>query len=222
MTRIKICGITNLEDGLQAAAAGTDALGFVFVPNTPRYIAPGQAQSIIRQMPPFLTNVGLFVDAELAEMEEIISLCRLDAVQLHGSESVDLCHQLQIKVIKAFHVRVTPENSIEKDQQRENLRSELSNYQVDAYLLDTFVKGKAGGTGQTFNWELSTGLGDRTILAGGLNPENIRSAVSQVHPYGVDVSSGVEAKPGKKDPEKVRTFVHRVRQFDFQLVNVSS
>ena len=87
--------------------------------------------------------------------------------------------------------------------------------------MDTFVKGKAGCTGQTFNWELSTGLGDRTILAGGLNPENIRSAVSQVHPYGVDVSSGVEAKPGQKDPEKVRMFVHRVRQFDFQLVNVS-
>ena len=204
MTRIKICGITNLDDGLEAIAAGVDALGFVFVPNTPRYITPSQAKLVIKQLPPFITNVGLFVDSEIDEIEDIVNHCKLDAVQLHGNESPEMCSQisLQTKVIKSFHVKKEPQV----------LRNEIENYRVDAYLLDTFIKGKAGGTGQTFDWRIAEGLSQRIILAGGLTPDNIGTAIAQLQPYGVDVSSGVEKSPGKKDTNKIYSFVRQVRK----------
>ncbi len=204
MTRIKICGITNLDDGLEAIAAGVDALGFVFVPNTPRYITPSQAKLVIKQLPPFITNVGLFVDSEIDEIEDIVNHCKLDAVQLHGNESPEMCSQisLQTKVIKSFHVK----------KELQVLRNEIANYRVDAYLLDTFIKGKAGGTGQTFDWRIAEGLSQRIILAGGLTPNNIGTAIAQLQPYGVDVSSGVEKSPGKKDTNKIHSFVRQVRK----------
>lgn len=204
MTRIKICGITNLDDGLEAIAAGVDALGFVFVPNTPRYITPSQAKLVIKQLPPFITNVGLFVDSEIDEIEDIVNHCKLDAVQLHGNESPEMCSQisLQTKVIKSFHVK----------KELQVLRNEIENYRVDAYLLDTFIKGKAGGTGQTFDWRIAEGLSQRIILAGGLTPDNIGTAIAQLQPYGVDVSSGVEKSPGKKDTNKIHSFVRQVRK----------
>ena len=204
MTRIKICGITNLDDGLEAIAAGVDALGFVFVPNTPRYITPSQAKLVIKQLPPFITNVGLFVDSEIDEIENIVNHCKLDAVQLHGNESPEMCSQisLQTKVIKSFHVK----------KELQVLRNEIENYRVDAYLLDTFIKGKAGGTGQTFDWRIAEGLSQRIILAGGLTPDNIGTAIAQLQPYGVDVSSGVEKSPGKKDTNKIYSFVRQVRK----------
>ena len=204
MTRIKICGITNLDDGLEAIAAGVDALGFVFVPNTPRYITPSQAKLVIKQLPPFITNVGLFVDSETDEIEDIVNHCKLDAVQLHGNESPEMCSQisLQTKVIKSFHVK----------KELQVLRNEIENYRVDAYLLDTFIKGKAGGTGQTFDWRIAEGLSQRIILAGGLTPDNIGTAIAQLQPYGVDVSSGVEKSPGKKDTNKIYSFVRQVRK----------
>ena len=204
MTRIKICGITNLDDGLEAIAAGVDALGFVFVPNTPRYITPSQAKLVIKQLPPFITNVGLFVDNEIGEIEDIVNHCKLDAVQLHGNESPEMCTQIrfQTKVIKSFHVK----------KELQVLRNEIENYRVDAYLLDTFIKGKAGGTGQTFDWRIAEGLSQRIILAGGLTPDNIGTAIAQLQPYGVDVSSGVEKSPGKKDTNKIYSFVRQVRK----------
>ena len=204
MTRIKICGITNLDDGLEAIAAGVDALGFVFVPNTPRYITPSLAKLVIKQLPPFITNVGLFVDSEIDEIEDIVNHCKLDAVQLHGNESPEMCSQisLQTKVIKSFHVK----------KELQVLRNEIENYRVDAYLLDTFIKGKAGGTGQTFDWRIAEGLSQRIILAGGLTPDNIGTAIAQLQPYGVDVSSGVEKSPGKKDTNKIYSFVRQVRK----------
>ena len=204
MTRIKICGITNLDDGLEAIAAGVDALGFVFVPNTPRYITPSQAKLVIKQLPPFITNVGLFVDSEIDEIKDIVNHCKLDAVQLHGNESPEMCSQisLQTKVIKSFHVK----------KELQVLRNEIANYRVAAYLLDTFIKGKAGGTGQTFDWRIAEGLSQRIILAGGLTPDNIGTAIAQLQPYGVDVSSGVEKSPGKKDTNKIYSFVRQVRK----------
>ena len=204
MTRIKICGITNLDDGLEAIAAGVDALGFVFVPNTPRYITPSQAKLVIKQLPPFITNVGLFVDNEIGEIEDIVNHCKLDAVQLHGNESPEMCTKIrfQTKVIKSFHVKKEPQV----------LRNEIENYRVDAYLLDTFIKGKAGGTGQTFDWRIAEGLSQRIIVAGGLTPNNIGTAIAQLQPYGVDVSSGVEKSPGKKDTNKIHSFVRQVRK----------
>ena len=204
MTRIKICGITNLDDGLEAIAAGVDALGFVFVPNTPRYITPPQAKLVIKQLPPFITNVGLFVDSEIDEIEDIVNHCKLDAVQLHGNEPPEMCSyiRLQTKIIKSFHVK----------NESQVLKNKIDNYRVDAYLLDTFIKGKAGGTGQTFDWRIAEGLGPRIILAGGLTPNNIGAAITQVQPYGVDVSSGIEKSPGKKDTGKIYSFVDQVRQ----------
>lgn len=201
MTRIKICGTTNLVDALVAVEAGADALGFIFVPNTPRYLHPDEAAKIIEELPPFITTVGLFVNAEQHEIHTVANTCSLDAIQLHGEESPELCLSLKRKVIKAF--RVKDEASL----------SRLCDYHVSACLLDAYVKGSMGGTGRVFDWNLAvkaTQYG-RIILAGGLNPDNIVSAILKVRPYGVDVSSGVEKSPGRKDPAKIKAFIDAVR-----------
>ncbi len=201
MTRIKICGTTNLDDALIAVEAGADALGFIFVPNTPRYLHPDEAAKIIEELPPFITTVGLFVNAEQKEIDTIANNCSLDAIQLHGEEPPELCVTLNRRVVKAF--RVKDESSL----------SRLHDYHVRAYLLDTYVKGTMGGTGKVFDWNLAVKAKQygRIILAGGLNPHNIASAILRVRPYGVDVSSGVEASPGRKDPAKVKAFIGAVR-----------
>jgi phosphoribosylanthranilate isomerase len=201
LTRIKICGTTNLDDALIAVEAGADALGFIFVPNTPRYIHPNQAAKIIENLPPFITTVGLFVNAEQIEIDTIANDCSLDAIQLHGEEPPEFCQTLNRRVVKAF--RVKDESSL----------SGLHDYHVSAYLLDTYVKGTMGGTGKVFDWNLAVKAKQygRIILAGGLNPDNIASAILRVRPYGVDVSSGVEVRPDRKDPAKVKAFIGAVR-----------
>ena len=205
MTRIKICGITNIDDALMSIDAGADALGFNFVPDTPRYLKDTKAAAkIIEQLPPFITTVGLFVNADSELIQSIADECHLDMLQLHGDESPQFCQGFNRRVIKA--VRVKDESSC----------SHLSDYRVSGYLLDTYVKGALGGTGVAFDWQLAIKAKryGRIVLAGGLDSDNVASAVQQVRPYGVDVSSRVEASPGRKDPVKVRTFIQHVREVD--------
>ena len=205
MTRIKICGITNIDDALMAIDVGADALGFNFVPDTPRYFNDIKAAAkIIDQLPPFITTVGLFVNADSALIQAIADECHLDMLQLHGDESPQFCQGFNRRVVKA--VRVKDESSF----------SLMSDYRVSGYLLDTYVKGKMGGTGVAFDWRFAVKAKQygQIILAGGLNPDNVGAAVQQVRPYGVDVSSGVEASPGRKDPVKVRAFIRNVKEVD--------
>ncbi len=201
MVRVKICGITNIEDALLAVGLGADALGFVFAPS-PRKISPEVAREIIEALPPFVSRVGVFVNQVRDKVEKIAHLCNLDVLQLHGEESSAYCKAFELKVIKALRV---------KDS---SVLDVMSKYEVDAFLLDTFVGDKHGGTGKTFNWKIAgeaKSFGE-VILSGGLTPKNIDEAIVDVEPYGVDVSSGVEAYPGKKDPEKLRAFFNAVRQ----------
>ena len=204
-TRIKICGITNLEDARAAVDLGADALGFIFVPGTPRYIEPQVAERIIGDLPPFVTTVGVFADASPERISQTVRVCGLNVVQLHGSETPEYCSNVvarhAVPLIRAFRVK-----------DRHSLSS-VPKYEVSAYLLDTYVKGKKGGTGETFNWELAREAKayGKIIVAGGLTPENVAQAVQHVRPYAVDVSSGVEAEPGKKDHAKIRAFVESVR-----------
>ena len=205
--RVKICGITNVGDALAAVNAGADAIGFVFYEKSPRHLTPEQAAKIIRDLPPFVSRVGLFVDASAEEVHRAIETSGIDTVQLHGDESPDFCSQFRLPVLKAIRVRSV-----------ESLRN-LQGYPVSALLLDSFVPGKHGGTGSKFDWGLAIkakGLGKPVILAGGLNPSNVAEAVSQVNPYAVDVSSGVESSPGKKDMRKLHDFIlaakgHQIR-----------
>lgn len=205
--RIKICGLTRAEDAFAAVEAGADAVGFVFVPGTPRAVEPAGAASVARQLPPFVARVGLFVNAEPEFIRSTIALAGLDTVQLHGEEPPDLSASLRgiCKVIKAFRIRGA-----------ESL-AELPAYRdaVDALLLDAYVPGAHGGTGARFDWGHALAareLGLPVILAGGLTPENAAEAVRRARPYALDVSSGVESAPGKKDPEKVRQFIRAARQ----------
>ena len=201
MVRVKICGITTVEDALQAVEAGADAIGLVFHEQSPRSVFPEQAQLIVRALPPFVQAVGLFVNADIDVVNATADLCRLDIVQLHGDESPEFCGLVERRVIKAFRVK----DATSLDPMR--------NYRVAGYLLDAWSPKAYGGTGTTFNWEVAK-IAERfgpVILAGGLTPQNVRNAVEAVSPYGVDVSSGVESAPGKKDPEKVREFIRRAK-----------
>lgn len=200
--RVKICGITNAKDAELAADAGADALGFVFVPGTPRYIDPGAARGIINHLPPLVTPVGVFADYPVEEVEQLMARCGLRTVQLHGSETPAYCQQITGSVIKAFRVgggRPFPQ---------------LETYRVHAYLLDTFTEGKLGGTGNTFPLELASHAKTfgRVMIAGGLTPDNVAQVIKAVQPYGVDVSTGVEAQPGRKDPQKLQDFLAAVRE----------
>jgi phosphoribosylanthranilate isomerase len=201
MVRVKICGITNVEDALQAVGAGADAIGFVFHDQSPRALSPEQAAAIVQALPPFVQAVGLFVNADVDFVNATANACRLDIVQLHGDEMPDFCGLVQRRVIKAF--RIKDVTSLDA----------MKNYRVAGYLLDAWSPKAFGGTGTTFNWEIAriAGKFGPIILAGGLTPDNVRQAVQTVAPYGVDVSSGVETAPGRKDPEKVREFIRRAR-----------
>ncbi len=199
--RVKICGITNAKDAEIAVEAGADALGFIFVAGTPRYIDPNAARAIVDDLPPFVSPVGVFADHPVAEIERVIDRCGFRTVQLHGSEAPEYCRQLTVSVIKTFRVRPGgPPPPFEA-------------YRVHAFLLDTFVEGKLGGTGKTFPLEVASSAKafGRVIIAGGLTPENVLQVIREVHPYAVDVSSGVESKPGRKDPQKLRDFIARAR-----------
>ncbi|HBT47074.1 MAG TPA: phosphoribosylanthranilate isomerase [Peptococcaceae bacterium] len=199
MVRVKICGIKTWEEARAALEAGVHALGFVFAPG-PRRIHPEVAREIILRLPPFVTSVGVFVNEPRYSLLEIASFCRLDVLQLHGDEPPEYCRGLSQRLIKA--IRVKDAASLEL----------IPKYPVDAFLLDTFVPGQAGGTGRTFNWEIArraVELGPPIILAGGLTPENVAEAIRKVRPYAVDVSSGVETD-GQKDPVKIARFMEAV------------
>jgi phosphoribosylanthranilate isomerase len=204
MVRIKICGNTNLEDAILAAALGADALGFIFYPPSPRALAPEAARDIIAQLPPFVTTVGVFVDEEAATVRELAARVGLDWLQLHGQESPDYCRSLGRRVIKGFRI---------KDQ---SSLGDLGVYRdaVQALLLDTYKKGQTGGTGESFDWQLAREARQfgPIILAGGLTPDNVALAIKTAQPQAVDVASGVEAAPGKKDPEKLQKFFAALRR----------
>ena len=204
MTRVKICGITTAEDAADAVAAGADALGFVFVPGTPRAVSPEAVGRIVETLPPFVTEVEVFVDRPVQDVLDIAARCGLQAVQLHGDEPAESARLISLKVIKAIRVR-----------DAESLRP-LETYPAHAFLLDAFVEGKPGGTGSVLPWDLAAQVKGpaRIILSGGLRPENVDRAVRLVRPYGVDVSSGVEMRPGRKDRQKVREFIAAVRRAD--------
>ncbi len=203
MTRIKICGITNVADALLAAELGANALGFIFYPKSPRAVTPDVARQIIAQLPPLVLSVGVFVNEDAAIVLEVAEMVRLDWLQLHGEETPDYCRYLNRNVIKAIRV-----------QDRESL-AQMSPYQriVRAFLLDTYAPGQKGGTGQTFDWSLAKAAQQYgpVILAGGLQPDNVAAAIAAAAPQAVDVASGVEAAPGKKDPEKLRAFFRAAR-----------
>jgi phosphoribosylanthranilate isomerase len=200
MVRVKICGITNIEDALLAVKLGADALGFIFA-ESPRRVDPETVAGIVSQLPPFVSKVGVFVDEDKEMVAKIAHLCGLDTLQFHGVEPPEYCARFQEKVIKAL--RVKNAESLEV----------LSSYSVDAFLLDTHVEGVPGGTGITFDWSFAVEAKKygRIILSGGLNPENVAEAIKLVRPYAVDVSSGVEMRTGKKDPEKLKAFIERVK-----------
>jgi len=198
MVKVKICGITNVGDALMAVAAGADALGFNFYRPSPRYVEPNRALSMRMALPPFVATVGVFVDASVPKVREIMAQSGLDYAQLHGHETPAKVSRLSdLRVIKAIRVR------------EEHDLVNLEKYRADAFLLDAFVPGEPGGTGVTFDWELARRASSRAkiVLAGGLTPENVTEAVEDVRPYAVDVASGVEEEPGKKSRELVNLFV---------------
>jgi phosphoribosylanthranilate isomerase len=200
--KVKICGITNVEDGRAAAEAGADVLGFIFYERSPRYIPVEKAAVLIQNLPPEIVKVGVFVDAGEEMVFRAIQQCRLNLLQFHGAESPEYCLQFGLMSMKAFQMR-----------DAESL-SRLTHFKTDAWLLDTFSPDKLGGTGERFNWDLAVQaqkLGRPIFLAGGLTPENVAEAVRRVQPYAVDVSSGVEAAPGKKDYGKVRAFIEAAK-----------
>ncbi len=200
--RVKICGITNIDDARHAATCGADALGFVFYPGSPRFVDPDTARRIIADLPPLVTTVGLFVNEHPARIREMVEFCGLSTVQLHGDEEPDQCNYPPCRVIKALRLQGTMASDL------------FASYQVSALLLDAYVSDQFGGTGQRCDWAQAAEIAaqHQVILAGGLNPENVAEAVRQVRPYGVDVSSGVEQKPGQKDPEKVTKFIRMAKE----------
>jgi phosphoribosylanthranilate isomerase len=210
MARVKICGITNLEDALLAAALGADALGFIFYPKSPRVVAPETARAIIKQLPPFVTTVGVFVDEEAAKVRDLAARVGLDWLQLHGKESPDYCRSLGRRIIKGFRI---------KDQ---SSLADLAAYRdaAQALLLDTYKKGLPGGTGESFDWQLAREARPfgPIILSGGLTPGNVAQAIAIVQPQAVDVASGVEAAPGQKDPAKLRAFFEAVARGQLSVV----
>ena len=201
MVKVKVCGITNIRDALLAIDCGADALGFVFAPS-PRQVTPEQVENIVNQLHSSICKIGVFVDSELEAVNDIKSRCGLNMVQLHGSENPEYCKAFLPNVIKSFQVR---DKAILKL---------LPDYEVKAYLLDSYHAKLKGGTGHTFNWAIAQKAKEygMIILSGGLNPNNICQAIDTVQPFAVDVSSGVEAAPGKKDPDKLRNFITAAKQ----------
>ena len=196
MVKVKICGITNLEDALAAVEYGADALGFVFAPS-PRQMTTYAVRKIVNELPPFVSKVGVFVNSDLKKIKETMASCHLDLAQLHGDEDTGYCAALFPRAIKVFITKSVPSER------------ELRQYRVAAYMLD-ICKGSAfKGSEQTELWQLAHRLGDcgLVILAGGLTPSNVGEAIKIARPYAVDVSSGVEAEPGKKDHDKLRAFL---------------
>ncbi|WP_047285067.1 MULTISPECIES: phosphoribosylanthranilate isomerase [Pseudomonas] len=201
--RSKICGITRIEDALAAVAAGADAIGLVFYAKSPRAVNVQQARAIIAALPPFVTTVGLFVNASRCELGEILDAVPLDLLQFHGDESAADCEGYHRPYIKALRVKAGDDIAA----------ACLAYPRASGILLDTYVEGVPGGTGEAFDWSLvPQGLSKPIILAGGLTPDNVAAAIARVRPYAVDVSGGVEQGKGIKDPAKIQAFMQAVRR----------
>ncbi len=201
IVKVKICGITNYEDAVAALDMGADLLGFNFYPKSPRFIQADKAAEIISKLPGFVDTVGVFVNAPIEQIHKTRSLCHLDWVQLHGDEDPAFCQQFlshSVKTMKA--IRVKDQSDIEQAEK----------YFTDAVLLDAFDPAKYGGTGLTFDWNVIGHMGKRIFLAGGINPDNAADAV-KLGVYGIDVCSGIEAEPGKKDHEKMKKLFDNIR-----------
>ena len=200
--KVKICGLTSVADAVAAAEAGADMIGLMFYEKSPRHVALATAAEISRAVSPFVLKVGVFVNPEEALVSRAIAECGLSVLQFHGDEPSDFCTQFGLMSLKAIRV-----------QNAESLAA-LEHFQTDAFLLDAYSKSGLGGTGEKFNWDLALAaqrFGKPIFLAGGLTPENVADAVKHVRPFAVDVSSGVESAPGKKDAAKVRAFIEAVR-----------
>lgn len=203
MTEIKICGMTNVDDAMNAAKCGADALGFIFYRKSPRYVTPEVAREIIKNLPHSVCKVGVFVNHDTKAINDIVEFCGFNLIQLHGSESPQYCRQFpQSMLIKGLSPR--SENDFKK----------IANYPVSAILVDAYNPKLYGGTGKKSDWDLAVKIKENhtLILSGGLNLENIREALKIVSPDAVDINSGVELSPGRKDPEKVREIIELVRQ----------
>ncbi|MBW1679686.1 MAG: phosphoribosylanthranilate isomerase [Deltaproteobacteria bacterium] len=210
MTRIKICGITNLQDALAAVNLEVDALGFVFYSKSPRYTTPDRAEQIRRNIPPFTLCIGVFVDERKDKVIQTAEQCQLDGLQFHGNESPEYCSYFSAyKVIKAFPIKSRSELKV------------IERYNVQAILIDALDPINIGGTGKKADWELAREAKKfgSLVLAGGLNETNIQAAIRAVNPYAVDVSSSLETGPGVKDHDKMRRFVGKIREIDRLLMN---
>ena len=198
MIKVKICGITNLKDALHAAELGADALGFVFVEDSPRFIKPIDASKIICRLPPFLSKVSLFVNPSIDEVKQVINMCHFDLIQFHGDESPSFCEQFNLPYIKAISV----ENELSLVEYEKEYES------ASAFLLDGFSEDARGGTGNIFDWSLiPQNISKPIIVAGGLNKGNLNELFIKNKPYAVDVSSGVESHKGKKDYNMMQEFI---------------
>lgn len=204
-TRVKICGITRVQDALAVSAAGADAIGLVFYAKSPRAVSIEQAQAITRALPPFITTVALFVDASDAYIREVVSSVSIDLLQFHGDECPAECGQYGRPYIKALAMR-----------EGVDVVAYANSYKdCSGLLLDTYHQQVKGGSGESFNWQAFPHIATPPlILAGGLKPENVHTAISQTRPYAVDVSSGVESEKGIKDAEKIAKFIEEVRRAD--------
>lgn len=202
IVRSKICGITRVEDALVAVEAGADAIGLVFYGKSPRAVSVQQARAIVAALPPFVTTVGLFVNASRCELNEILDAVPLDALQFHGDEQPADCEGFHRRWYKALRVKAG-----------DDIRAQAARYVgASAILLDTFIAGVPGGTGEIFDWSLiPADLPKPLILAGGLTPGNVHQAIAEVRPFAVDVSGGVELSKGIKDAASVHEFVRQVR-----------
>ncbi|MCL4490730.1 MAG: phosphoribosylanthranilate isomerase [Nitrospirae bacterium] len=200
MIKVKICGITNIEDALAAVDYGADALGFIFFEKSPRYVTAERAREIISYLPPFITTIGVFVNEEQARMKEIMEFAGVNILQLHGDEPSETC-TVWHRVIKALRVRHFTD------------LKPLEAFRVSSFLLDTYSPEQFGGTGQIFNWDIAVEAKrfGRIILSGGLNPDNVEKAIKWVRPYAVDICSGIEEEKGKKDLKKMRLFIERAK-----------
>jgi phosphoribosylanthranilate isomerase len=200
ITKVKICGLTNYDDAVAAMDMGADLLGFNFYPKSPRFVTQQQAEGIISRLPAFIDTAGVFVNASIEQIHETKNVCRLDWVQLHGDEDPEFCRQLlshNVRTMKA--IRVKNQADIES----------ADRFFTDAVLLDAFDPEKYGGTGLTFDWNIIGHISKRVFLAGGINPDNAAAAI-QLGVYGIDVCSGIEASPGKKDHNKMKKLFENI------------
>lgn len=201
MTRVKFCGLTHEEDIAQAVKLGVDALGFVFYAPSSRSVAPDHAAMLTSSVPAFVTRVGLFVNEQPAVIQNIFERTRLNLIQYHGDETPEFCDAVGLPFIKAFRVRPGID-----------IQTEMERYpNASGFLLDAYVKGQPGGTGERFDWGMIPQSNAPIILAGGLSPDNAKDAIEIVAPWALDVSGGIETKPGRKDPDKMARFMNACR-----------